>query len=147
MAGGKSGKDIGLLILRLALGGMMIAHGVRTLWPENKLGDLSTQLANLGLPAPHPLAMGIVAAGIVGGALVVLGLWAQIGALLIALAMGTMVFKDWANGFFVRNEWSGVSPRVEHGIELSLAYLAMALCILLVGPGAIAVLKKKKKEG
>jgi putative oxidoreductase len=146
MAGGKmSGKDLGLLVLRLGLGGIMILHGVAKLRAEGGVNAFADLLANLGLggPSPQAMAIAVLAAEIGGGALVVLGLMAQLGALAIAAVMvGAIVKVHWPNGFFLKLEAAQPGP-IPHGYEYCVALLAMALCILFAGPGALALRIRK----
>ena len=146
MAGGKiGGKDVGLLILRLALGGIVIAHGVQKL--RDGVSVYADSLGSLGLPYPYPLAIAVIAAEIGGGALVILGLASAIGALAIATILVVAIVKvHWGNGFFLQTTWSAPG-RIPHGYEFALALLAMALCLLLTGPGSITFRLKGKKEG
>jgi len=148
MAGGKiGGKDIGLLILRLVLGGILIAHGVKKL--QGGVNVFADSLGDLGLPSPYPLAVAVIAAEIGGGALVILGLASAIGALAIATILVVAIVKvHWKNGFFIQTTHSSpVTPQIPHGYEFALALLGMALCVLLTGPGSITFRIKGKKEG
>jgi len=145
MAGGKmSGKDFGLLVLRLALGGIMIANGVWTLRVVGVDG-FADMLANMGLggPSPKGMAIAVLAGEIGGGALVVLGLMAQLGALAIAAVMvGAIAKVHWQYGFFLQKKITEAGD-VHNGVEYCVALLAMALCILFAGPGAMAIRLKK----
>ncbi len=137
--GKKAGLDFGLLILRLALGGIFIAHGVGKLLAEGGVNGFANTVANLGLPAPLPMAYAAVASELGGGLLVVLGLLARLGALSLAGVMVVAIVKvHWANGFFMKltAEKAGYIP---NGYEYCLALLAMALCVLFAGPGKIRV--------
>jgi len=146
MAGGKiGGKDVGLLILRLALGGIVIAHGVQKL--QGGVSVYADSLGSLGLPYPYPLAIAVIAAEIGGGALLILGLASAVGALAIAALLVLAIVKiHWKNGFFLAKAASATG-QVLHGYEYALACLAMALCVLLTGPGSITFKVGKKKEG
>jgi len=146
MAGGKIGsKDVGLLILRLTLGGIVIAHGVTKL--IEGINVSADALASLGLPYPYPLAIAVIAAEIGGGALLVLGVASAVGALAIASLLVLAIVKiHWKNGFFLQKTAS-MPGQIPHGYEYALACLAMALCVLLTGPGSITFRFKGKKEG
>lgn len=142
MAGGKSGKDLGLLILRLALGAIMMAHGIQKLTGLGLKG-FTDSVANLGIPKPEILAPLAVGAECLGGLLVILGLFSQLGAVAIACTMAVAVFyAHLKNGFFipVKVEQAG---NVRWGYEYHVALIAMALCILLAGPGSIRLFPKK----
>jgi putative oxidoreductase len=146
MAGGKiGGKDIGLLVLRLTLGGILIAHGVRHL--QEGVSGFADALGSLGLPYPYPLAVAVIAAQIGGGALLVLGLAAAVGALAAAAILILAIVKvHWKNGFYLQ-ETASMPGQIAHGFEFALACLGMALCILFAGPGSITFKLWGKKEG
>lgn len=139
MSDGKnSGLDVGLLILRLALGGIMIYHGVGKLTGMG-VNAWADTLGKMGIPLPLPMAYASILAEIGGGALVVLGLFARLGALAIAATMVVAIVKvHWANGFALKHTAEGVGP-IPHGYEFCLALLAMALCIVFAGSGKVRV--------
>ena len=149
MAGGKmSGKDFGLLVLRLTLGGIMIAHGIMKLRAEGGVNGFADTLAKIGFPGPpQAMAIAVIAGEIGGGALVILGLMAQIGALAIAAIMvGAIVKVHLPNGFFMQDKATELGP-LKHGVEYCVALLGMALCILFAGPGAMSFRLKKGGGG
>ncbi len=148
MADGKSGAaDVGMLVLRLVLGGIFIAHGVRELASAGGLQGVSDQLAAAGFPSPYPLAVAALAAAIGGGLLVILGLFARAGALGLALVAAGAIFKvHGANGFFLPVEVKQAGA-VAQGFEYDLALLAMALCVLLAGAGSICLFPAAKGGG
>ena len=150
MANGKSGGvDMGLLVLRLALGGIFIAHGVGKLLAPKGVQGFADFLASLSLPLVagnliYPLAVAVVSAEIGGGLLVILGLFARLGGLALAILMAVAIWKvHFANGFFLPLEAKGPGP-IAQGYEYNVALLAMALCILLAGPGQIAFAPPRK---
>jgi len=140
MSNGKNaGLDVGLLILRLALGAILIVHGYAKLTTIGPSG-LADYLGNkLGILWPLPMAYACLLAEIGGGALVILGLFARIGALAIAVTMGVAIAKvHWPKGFFLKLKAEGLGD-IPHGYEYCLALLAMALCIVFAGSGKIRV--------
>jgi len=147
MAGGKNaGQDLGLLVLRLVLGGIFIAHGVQKLMGPG-VGGFSDFLASLQLPSPYPLAVATISAEIGGGLLVVLGIFPRIGAIALAAVMAVAIWKvHWPNGFFLPGEAAEKGP-IKMGFEYNLALLGMALCILLAGAGRIGLFPKKGGGG
>jgi putative oxidoreductase len=139
--GKKTGLDFGLLVLRLALGGIFIAHGVAEIWGPNAPGvqGFTDYLASLNVPYPHPMAIATISAAIGGGLLVAFGLFPRLGALPLAVVMGVAIVKVyWKNGFFLPPKAEGLGP-FPFGYEYCLALLAMSLCILFAGPGNIKV--------
>ena len=158
-----SGSDAGALILRLALGGIFVAHGVAKLLPWGEsLESFSKTVGSLGIPGPaYPAAVAIVAAEILGGLLVILGLLPRLGALALAIVMaGAIYFVHLPSGFFLKvmatpqdiAAWSEAvkgkeSIPIPHGIEFNVALLAMSLQVLLGGAGKMVVAGKSKKGG
>ena len=147
MAGGKmAGKDVGLLVLRLALGGILMAHGIQKLAGAGGLKAFMEQAGNIGIPKPEILAPVGVGSAVLGGLLVILGLFAQFGAAGIA---GTMLFTLYyvhlKNGFWIPTE-VGQAGKAPWGYEYDLALLAMALCILFAGPGSFRLLPRKSPK-
>jgi putative oxidoreductase len=143
MAGGKklAGLNVGLLLLRLALGGIMMAHGIRKVYPDPGAGvqKFSDFVAKLGVGYPYAMACAAVAAEIVGGLLVIVGLFSRLGALSIAGVMFVAIFTvHWQNGFWIPHT-AAPSGTVAVGYEYSLALLAMALCVVCAGPGSMKV--------
>lgn len=139
--GKKTGFDYGLLVLRLALGGIFIMHGVQKMWLINAPGvsGVADNLALLGLPYPHPMAIALISAEIGGGLLVAIGLFPRIGALSLAAVMVVGIVKvHWQYGFFLPVKAEGVGE-IHQGCEYALALLAMSLCILFAGAGGIKV--------
>ncbi len=139
--GKKTGLDFGLLVLRLALGGIFIAHGVAKVWGPGAPGlqGVSDFLGNLGVPYPYPMAVATISAEIGGGLLVVLGLFARLGALSLAVVMAVAILKvHWKNGFFLPQKMEAAG-HIPNGYEYALALGCMALCILFAGAGGFRV--------
>jgi putative oxidoreductase len=151
MAGGRTGgTDIGLLFLRLALGGIFLAHGVMKVLPSSPgVSGLADTLAKLGIPYPYPAAVATIASEIGGGAVVILGLGiiARLGALSLAVVMVVAILKvHLQNGFFLPMEAKAPGP-IPMGYEYNVALLAMALCILFAGPGKFGLMGGKGGGG
>jgi putative oxidoreductase len=151
MAGGKkTGVDAGLLVLRLALGGIFIAHGVSKVISPGGVNGFSDFVASLGLPGflpPYPLAVAAITAEIGGGLLVVLGLFARPAALALAVVMAVAIWKVHSkNGFWLAASAAKEGP-IANGMEYCLALLSMALCIFFAGAGGISALPKKGGGG
>jgi putative oxidoreductase len=116
------------LPIRLALGGIFIAHGA-----QKVLGSFSGPGFNTFISYPAPFAfmrpawLWMAAAAIsefVGGILVVLGLLTRVGAFFIAITMIVAIFGVHWPAFFGGK-----------GIEYPLALLAMAVALLISGGG------------
>jgi putative oxidoreductase len=118
--------------LRLALGIAFIGHGA-----QKVLGSFNGPgwAKFTSFPAPFPfmrpawLWMGAAAVSeLIGGILVLLGLFTRVGALLIACVMLVAIFGVLWPVFFAPT-----------GMELAVAFLGMALALLITGGGQASV--------
>ena len=127
---GPSGSvSAGLLLVRLVLGAVFIAHGTQKLWIDG-LAATQDGFAGMGVPFPEIAAIVVIAVEIGGGALLVLGLGTRIVAALLAVNMGVaLVLVHLAAGFFA----------ADGGYEFVLTLGVVALALVLTGPGRIAV--------
>jgi putative oxidoreductase len=126
-------NDLALLLLRLALGGTMWAHGAQKLL--GLFGGHGPQpfvqfIVSLGFPP----AMGwlVIAVEFFGGIAVILGVLSRLAALGLAVDMVVALVKvHLSNGFFL----GGPKP----GYEFVLLLAAVAFSIVLTGPGRYAL--------
>ncbi len=118
--------------LRLALGIAFIGHGA-----QKVLGSFNGPgfAKFTSFPAPFPfmrpawLWMGAAALSeLIGGVLVLLGLFTRIGAFLIACVMLVAIFGVLWPVFFAPT-----------GMELAIAFLGIALALLITGGGQASV--------
>jgi putative oxidoreductase len=119
----------GTLPIRLALGSIMFAHGAQKIfgaWGGKGLSIWMSGVAPLGLQPSWLWLSAAAFAEFAGGAMVLLGLFTRIGALLIAIVMGVAIYGvHWNNGFFLN----------AGGFEYPLALLGMALALVMMGGG------------
>jgi putative oxidoreductase len=145
-------RSLGLLLLRLSVGGTLMAHGYPKLFggPEKKppeqlvkaLGEnwrafneragpknFAAGLESMGVPYP---TLGAYASGITelfGGAALILGFKTRLAALAIIFNLGVAIWKaHWKTGFFG-----------EGGFELPASLAAGAATLTLTGPGALSI--------
>ncbi|WP_018173970.1 MULTISPECIES: DoxX family protein [unclassified Thioalkalivibrio] len=121
--------DTGKLILRLALGVMILLHGIDKI--SGGVGHIEGMLAGAGLPGV--LAYGAYIGEVLAPVLLIIGLYARIGAVLIAV---NMLF---AIGLAHADE---VVQLTQHGgwaIELQAMFLFSAIALALTGPGRLAI--------
>ena len=118
--------------LRLALGIAFIGHGA-----QKVLGSFNGPGWGkfTSFPAPFPfmrpawLWMGAAAVSeLIGGILVLLGLFTRVGAFLITCVMLVAIFGVLWPKFFA-----------PEGMELAVAFLGMALALLITGGGQVSV--------
>ncbi len=122
-------ESTGKLILRLALGILVLLHGIAKL--KGGVGGLSGVVTGAGLPAfvTYGVYVGEVAAPI----LVLLGWYSRIGAALIAI---NMLF---AFGLVHRNQLLGLSETGGWALELQGMFLFTAIALALLGPGRFSL--------
>lgn len=145
-------RSVGLLLLRLGVGGTLMSHGYPKLFggPDKKgpeavakmLGPnwqpalersgpkaFASGLDSMGVP--YPLA-GAYASGIAeffGGMALILGAKTRLAAIPVLLNMGVAIWKvHWKNGFYG-----------EGGFEFPLSLATGAATLELTGPGAFSV--------
>ena len=131
-------RGLGLLILRLVVGIVFIAHGLPKLLPVWGGGpaDTAALLEASGVSAAYPVAVGTGLAEVLAGALLVAGAYTLVvGFLLAATTAATSSVVHLSNGFFLN--WS-LEAGVGHGYEFDFLRLGALVCMILSGPGALA---------
>ncbi|HEV7165797.1 MAG TPA: DoxX family protein [Gammaproteobacteria bacterium] len=118
--------DGGKLVLRLMVGGLLILHGFHKL--VHGPGEVAGMLTAHGIPGF--LAWGVYLGEVVGPALILLGVYARIGGLLVLASMVVAVLVTHGLNIFHINEYGGL------GIELEVFYGIGGLCIAMLGAGA-----------
>ncbi len=130
------GTDVGLLLLRFAVGGTFFAHGMQIvsgLWGGPGIDGFARILEGFGYQQPVVLAWVAGITAVVGGALVVLGFLTPLAAAgLLALMINSVAVKI-GNGFFV------ASPAGANAVELDVVLGLAAAALTLTGAGRIAV--------
>ena len=114
--------SLGLLLLRLAIGVMMIHHGHEKLADPQQFAN--TYVASLHLPFPLFFAYAAGFSELIGSWLVILGLFTPLGALALTGTMTVAAFQHILT--------AGLNIYV---LELVVLYLGGSLALLLVGPG------------
>ena len=121
--------DVGLLVLRLALGVLILFHGVDKLL--HGVDGIAGMLQGAGLPGV--LAYAVYLGEILGPMLLVVGWYARVGAGLILANMIVAVALAHPQELLALNQ---------HGawaLELQGMYVFTALALVLTGPGRLAV--------
>ncbi|MDR2511039.1 MAG: DoxX family protein [Bacteroidales bacterium] len=125
-------SDLAKLMLRLAVGGLMLFHGVHKLL--DGFAGIKAMLAASSLP--DWLWFGVIVGELLAPVLLLLGVWTKIASLFV---MGTMFFSMYiafGMGSFELTKTGGLVA------ELNLLYLFAAFAILLFGHGKYALQKK-----
>ncbi|TMB00803.1 MAG: DoxX family protein [Deltaproteobacteria bacterium] len=133
-----SAQRYAVTIVRVTLGVIFFAHGAQKVlgWfgAPGWNGTIEA-FAKQGMPAPMTVL--VMIAEFFGGLGVLVGCLTRIAAFGPAIVMtGAICLVHLKNGFFLN--WFLV-PGKGHGIECNLAYLAMAVALMLAGPGALSI--------
>jgi putative oxidoreductase len=123
--------SFGKLILRLALGGMVLLHGLAKVLNPDALGFISGQLQAADLPTW--LAYGVYLGEVLGPLLVIFGLFTRFGALMIVVNM--LVAIALVHGA----QLTQLNPQGGWQLELQGMFLFGALAVLFMGGGRLAV--------
>lgn len=129
----KRNTDIGLFILRLAIGILMLLHGIAKF---KGLGFIEQSLMAKGLPAF--LAYGVYITEIVAPIMLIVGYRTRLAAAVYILGVLTAIFLVHAADIFTLNQFGG------WGIELLGLYLFGGLTLFFTGGGKIALSHKSK---
>lgn len=118
----------GLLLIRAALGVVMVAHGAQKLFTFG-YGGVVGAMTQMGLPLPAISAALIIAVELGGGLLLLAGLFTRFAAATIAFAMLVATVQvHLAAGFFLPN-----------GYEYALMLATASLGVVMTGPGAFSL--------
>jgi putative oxidoreductase len=130
------GTDIGLLLLRFAVGGTFFAHGMQKvfgMWGGPGVAGFARNLEGFGYQQATTLAWAGGIAELVAGAFVVLGLVTPLAAAaLLAIKINAVLVKMGA-GFFIAS--AAGADAVELDVVLGLA----AAALVFTGPGRVAL--------
>lgn len=121
--------DIGKLILRAYIGLAMLGHGIPKIL--GGIGGVEGLLANQGLPGL--LAYGVYVGEVVAPIMLILGLYARIGGVLIVINMLFAIALAHTDEIFALTE------RGAWALELQGFYLFGGLAVALIGAGRYAL--------
>ena len=122
-------EDVGKLALRVALGVLILFHGVAKL--TGGIDFITDVVVKAGLPSF--VAYGVYVGEVVAPLMVLAGWHTRIGAALIAL---NMIF---AIGLVHASELLAIGPSGGWALELQGMFLFAALAVELLGPGRFSV--------
>jgi putative oxidoreductase len=138
-------RDIGLLIARLGLGGILILHGwTRWQGPGQGIGKQVEYLTQFGTPYPRVAAWGGIILELVGGLLLVVGALTPLVALAVLVEQILIIsYTNWYKGpDLIRPDGTYAG-----GFEYNVALALLALLLMVFGAGRIAIdrLFRRKK--
>jgi len=120
--------DTGLLILRLVVGALFIAHGTQKIFVFG-LAGVSSGFAHMGVPMAGVTAPFIALLELLAGIALVTGLLTRLASLGLFFDMvGAISFVHFKNGFFLPN-----------GYEFALTLAAVTLALVITGPGVFSL--------
>lgn len=122
-------ESTGKLILRLALGGMILLHGIAKM--KGGIGFITASVTAAGLPAFF--AYGVYIGEVLAPLLLIIGWFSRIGAVIIAV---NMLF---AFGLVHGAELFALGKSGGWSLELQGMFLFTAIVIALIGPGRFSV--------
>lgn len=121
--------NIGLLVARLIVGAIFIAHG----WQKvNGIEGTAGFFAGLNIPMPTLMAYVVAYGELIGGILLILGLWTCLASLFLIIVMLVAIFTA-HGGSFSKSEFP-------------LSIIAALAVIMTSGAGKFALCLKKKGE-
>jgi putative oxidoreductase len=123
----------GLLLLRLAVGSIMAAHGAQKLfgwWGGPGMQGTAGMCSNLAYRAPFLMACGLALSEFGGGLALATGFLTPLGALAVTVVMINAVYLiHWPKGFFTANG----------GYEFNLLIASAAIALAATSPGRFAI--------
>jgi len=128
--------DIALFILRLAMGAIFVAHGAQKvfgLFGGPGIQGFAGALENMGFVQPVLMAWLAGLAELIGGILLIGGIFPRTGATMIACVMAVAAVKvHGPNGLFASNS----------GFEYPLLALSVAVALAFTGGGKLSLLDR-----
>ncbi len=122
--------NLGKLILRLTVGSLLLFHGVAKLSHLGTLDFIKGQLGNFGMPSI--IAYGVFVGEIVAPIMIIFGLYARLGGVIVVVNMIFAVVLVHVNDLFSLSEHGGWR------LELQAFYLFCGLAVLFLGSGRFA---------
>lgn len=125
-------NDLGLLLLRLTVGGLMLFHGVHKL--IYGVSGIEGMLASIGLPGF--IAYFSLAAELLASILIVIGAWTRAAAAVMVGNMAVAILMAHLSVLFTIDPTTG-----GWAVELPMLYLLGAAVLCLTGGGKYALTK------
>lgn len=120
--------SIGLLLIRLLVGGIFLAHGIHDVF-NSDLAPFIQSFVRWKVPMPLLTAPLVATLQIVGGLLLFLGVGTRFFAVIFGLMMGIAIsYAHLGKDFFA-----------DDGMELPLILMVCSFALALSGPGILAL--------
>lgn len=124
--------DIGLLVLRIGVGGLMLFHGIYKL--VNGIDKIEAQVSSFGLPSF--IAYGVYIGEIIAPIMILAGIAARVGGAIVAFNCFVAILIAHHGHLFSLNEVGGWVP------ELPALFMFGALTLVFTGSGKYAMSDK-----
>jgi putative oxidoreductase len=121
--------DLGKLILRVTVGGLLLLHGMHKMLTGIQPIEAMLALHHI----PNALAYGVYLGEIVGPVMLILGLFSRIGAVLVVVNMVAAV------ALAGMDRIAQLTPMGGYALELEAFYLLGGLAVLLLGAGRFSI--------
>jgi len=128
-------SEFSLLILRLAVGGVLLPHGLQKTFGMFGGPGFSETMAGLSKHYHPALAFMVIFTEFAGALLLIFGFLTRAWALGVIVLMSVALTQHLPNGFFMN--WAG-SQKGE-GFEYHVLMIAMALVLFIRGAGALSM--------
>ena len=139
-------EDVGMLIVRLALGLVMFPHGAQKMlgWFGGG-GFAGTMQGMTGMGLPAVVVFLVILAEFFGSISLISGFLGRVGAFgILCVMLGAIFMVHLQNGFFMN--WMG--NQKGEGYEYHLLAIGMALAIMIKGSGSLSIDRSMSdKEG
>jgi len=122
-------QDLGKLVLRIALGALILLHGIYKI--RHGLDPIVAMVHAHGLP--DALAYGVLVGEVVAPLMLLFGVYARLGAVIVAINMLFAFALAHSGQLAALNEQGGWA------LELQGMFLFTAFAIALLGPGRYAI--------
>lgn len=127
-------SDLGKLLLRVSIGGLMVFHGISKLYHGHDF--IKGMLTSKNLP--EYLWLGVPLGEVFAPICILLGVFTRISSLLVAFTMLMTFYLVHGMDGFSLSQTGGLK------VELNLFYLLTSLALFFLGPGKYSVYKGNK---
>jgi putative oxidoreductase len=135
------GSEYGITVLRVTLGAIFVMHGYLGGFVFTAAGVTAFN-ASKGIPFPAITAWFVILGHFVGGAMLVMGFFTRLGALVhVVIMAGALYYVHLGEGFFLHGIIvdAAAGKAVAGGYEYALALLLTSIALLITGGGPLAV--------